>query len=655
MNIKKKLLWLFTTVLLIVCCTATGLAAENQANLEKNGTTYGSNEDYSEAIDYIVGKIQSNTTKIEVEQFKINASDFSELWDEVIYSNPAVYNISTKAKYTKRTYSNGNSYIGSITPNYLTGIDKAAFTKEYVKMMSVINDDMSDMEKVLAIHDYIVAQCTYDLQANPDDLSCTSFSMYGTVVKKKSVCQGYALTFLSAMKDLGIECNIVTGGNHAWNQVKINNKWYHIDCTWDDPQGSMNGSVSHTYFLKSDTFMASNIDGSYHVWNTNDFEKCTDKSFDGNKNVWDNTNNQMIYNNGVWYFSEHKSGTYYDYYYSFDMDTGIKKEIKKLGGIWYKSGNTGVYYPNTTRIATDGKCVYYTTQNSIRVMNFNGTSDTALMTISAGSAKIYGVSYVNNRLVYTLATGPASGTVTYSKAYTPAGFTVIKAAGNQGIVPKYSIGNSSLGSVASNSKITPKKRGTTTIVISTLATTKYPATYTKVGLKITSASLSAVTIKGVKAKTYTGKAIKQTITVYNGKYVVPSSSYTVSYSSNVKTGIAKLTIKAKSGGLYTGSKSASFKIAPKKVSLSSVTSKTKKKVIVKWKKVTGATGYRIYRATSKNGKYKLVTTVKNSKTVTKTISAKSNKKYYYKVVAYKSVNKTNIYGSYSKILSCKAK
>ena len=39
----------------------------------------------------------------------------------------------------------------------------------------------------------------------------------------------------------GLECRFVSGtadgGGHAWNQVKVNRKWYYIDCTWDDPVG----------------------------------------------------------------------------------------------------------------------------------------------------------------------------------------------------------------------------------------------------------------------------------------------------------------------------------------------------------------------------------------------------------------------------------
>ena len=59
--------------------------------------------------------------------------------------------------------------------------------------------------------------------------------------------------------------------------------------------------------------------------------------------------------------------------------------------------------------------------------------------------------------------------------------------------------------------------------------------------------------------------------------------------------------------------------------------KSNKKAKVTWKKVDGATKYTVYRATSKNGKYKQVGTAKGGSYTDKTV--KKGKKYFYKVVA----------------------
>ncbi len=65
-----------------------------------------------------------------------------------------------------------------------------------------------------------------------------------------------------------------------------------------------------------------------------------------------------------------------------------------------------------------------------------------------------------------------------------------------------------------------------------------------------------------------------------------------------------------------------------------------------WNKIKGASGYKIYRSTSKNGTYKLIKTVSKKK-FSYTDKKKKGKKYYYKIRAYKSVNGSKIYGKYS--------
>ncbi len=81
-----------------------------------------------------------------------------------------------------------------------------------------------------------------------------------------------------------------------------------------------------------------------------------------------------------------------------------------------------------------------------------------------------------------------------------------------------------------------------------------------------------------------------------------------------------------------------------------------KKIKVTWKKTSNASGYEIYRATSKNGKYKKVKTITKAKTVSYVNkSLKKGKKYYYKVRAYRKIKGKKVYGSYSSIVSAKAK
>ena len=81
-----------------------------------------------------------------------------------------------------------------------------------------------------------------------------------------------------------------------------------------------------------------------------------------------------------------------------------------------------------------------------------------------------------------------------------------------------------------------------------------------------------------------------------------------------------------------------------------------KKVSLGWKKVTGASGYVVYRAAKKSGTYKAVKTITSAKTVkfvNKSLS--KGKTYYYKVRAYRIVDKKKVYGPFSAVKAAKVK
>lgn len=159
----------------------------------------------------------------------------------------------------------------------------------------------------------------------------------------------------------------------------------------------------------------------------------------------------------------------------------------------------------------------------------------------------------------------------------------------------------------------------------------------------------------VTDQTYTGQALIPSITVVLNGAVLPASAYTVAYSNNVNVGTATVTVTGQ--GNYVGSASATFTIKaaakpvtptvtkPGKVKGISVKSVKTTSATLKWKKVSGASGYMIYRKNPSTGKSKLVKTV-SSKTVSyKATKLKSATKYTYTIYAYKLSGKTKIKGS----------
>lgn len=93
--------------------------------------------------------------------------------------------------------------------------------------------------------------------------------------------------------------------------------------------------------------------------------------------------------------------------------------------------------------------------------------------------------------------------------------------------------------------------------------------------------------------------------------------------------------------------------APAKAKIISAKRLNKKKIKVKWKKISKANGYQIMYATDKKfRKNKKTVTVAGAKKVTKTIKVK-NKTYYIRVRAYRNVNGRKLYGTWSQVKKCK--
>ncbi len=134
------------------------------------------------------------------------------------------------------------------------------------EIISSMPQGLDDFEKALYVHDYIANNTVYATEKKGVDEIGTWDTAYGCLVLGEAVCGGYAKAFSYVMKQLGIDCGVVTGEvsdengenvGHAWNYVMIENKYYWLDVTWDDNDDETN-PVSHTYFLIDDMRMNKN-------------------------------------------------------------------------------------------------------------------------------------------------------------------------------------------------------------------------------------------------------------------------------------------------------------------------------------------------------------------------------------------------------------
>ena len=104
---------------------------------------------------------------------------------------------------------------------------------------------MTEADQARAAHDYLIENVKYDYS-----LSDNSYTAYGALVERKAVCQGYAFAYYEILVQLGIPCNVWIGttsrGLHAWNFIKIDDRGYFVDVTWDDKD---NGRTCYECFM----------------------------------------------------------------------------------------------------------------------------------------------------------------------------------------------------------------------------------------------------------------------------------------------------------------------------------------------------------------------------------------------------------------------
>jgi len=145
--------------------------------------------------------------------------------------------------------------------------EEVELLRNYVNgtLLEVLSDGMTDTQKIQALHDELVRSFRYD-NVNTGKYPPESFTALGLVKNGYAVCEGYAELFCLLCIYADLPCMIVTGqyedANHMWNLVKADGRWYHVDCTLDDPMPDRGELVRQTYFMKSDAEFAA--DG--HRW-----------------------------------------------------------------------------------------------------------------------------------------------------------------------------------------------------------------------------------------------------------------------------------------------------------------------------------------------------------------------------------------------------
>lgn len=548
----------------------TAVACEKSVDLNEYNIRYSESNK-----ETLAGLIQTFIDKYP-ELYHIKSYGFS------IRNNEYIVSLNFTYYYTAAEYKAMNNEVDSAVNKYfgdVIGDFKA--------------DKLSDAQLLLLLHDRIAAVCEYDYdnflleeQTGEPHISDDSYNMYGTLVKKIAVCQGYAKTYQMILNDLEIKnwlCSSSTLG-HVWNIVELNGKYYHVDITWDDPVYDISGQVYHTNFLRS----TEGIIEEGH--DADDFDTTpADTNYDDY--FWQDSQAAFAYLDGKIYYidSEKKVGSGYGAICDWDGDV-----VYNIGEAW-KTKYGGTYIGCYSRLYVLGDKLYFNGASTVYALNpGNPTVKTVFRPQMNKGENIYGLSVEDTQGFVEINESPDFTTDTKLNGKRPFNidlsgkpifalnaYEIEMKEGDTFTLSVVDFDNGGSDATVSDARFTSSDASVVTVNEKSGEVLAVGKGYALITCSISDVNVNCqvyvlgegeiifssanITIKDISDRTYDGKAQTVSFNIsYNEEKLVEGDDYTVKYSNNINAGTATVVITGI--GVYVGEIEKNFEILPYNIS-----------------------------------------------------------------------------------------
>lgn len=156
-----------------------------------------------------------------------------------------------------------------------------AYTKEQIETLNQkieqikkekIKNTTDSKEIIKIVHDYIINTSKYDIDRSDNNIKkYASTIAYGPLIEGYGLCGGYTDAMALFLDMYNIPNFKVISENHIWNAVYINNKWVHLDLTWDDPVSKDGQNILDYTFFLIDTNELEKLETNQHIYDKNVF------------------------------------------------------------------------------------------------------------------------------------------------------------------------------------------------------------------------------------------------------------------------------------------------------------------------------------------------------------------------------------------------
>ncbi len=254
----------------------------------------------------------------------------------------------------------------------------------------VVDESMTDVEKLTVLHDWMSLHCDYGLSPNGQ-------TAYGALVEGTAVCTGYADGFAYLAELAGLEgvSTYSAAVDHAWILATLDGARYFCDCTWDDGKNAKIGLIRHKYMLFNETNAA----------DTNRIGWDSTESVPGGplEDVpWAAAVTRVIFDEGyAWYIDEEFRLIRCD---RTTWETEILLDFEDRWPVW--EDDSMVYTELYTGLVLVRDRLYFNTPWAIYSVDRDGKHLKIEVTPDTTEGYIYGIAVREGDLCYSLATGP---------------------------------------------------------------------------------------------------------------------------------------------------------------------------------------------------------------------------------------------------------
>lgn len=239
-------------------------------------------EDLYDAIYNGVSRYEKEIVLIQDlrEQEALTLEDIGEVLDFYMKDNPQVFYISLEYGVEQSEVMHYQIVKIQLTYEYTEAEIEQYNTLLENEINKIVTErvtkDMTEFEKELALHDYLLENAEYYYSDNVESIPYEKHTAYSALINKSCVCDGFSKAFSLLLDKVNIE-NIVVSGkignvNHSWNLVNLDDEWYNVDVTSDNQKTNEGLRVkTHIFFNVTDKAM----ENEYTKDNLDILPKCT--------------------------------------------------------------------------------------------------------------------------------------------------------------------------------------------------------------------------------------------------------------------------------------------------------------------------------------------------------------------------------------------